>query len=41
VVRSLAAPQARAAIGGTGSPSGHAETMLVVEREAQVRTLTP
>jgi hypothetical protein len=41
VVRSLAAPLARAAVGGTGWPSGHGETMLVVEDEAQVWTLTP
>jgi hypothetical protein len=41
VVRSLAAPQAHAAIATTGSSSGHDETMLMVEDEAHVRALTP
>jgi hypothetical protein len=41
VVRSLAAPLACAAVGVAGSPSGHGETILVVEDEAQVGALTP
>jgi hypothetical protein len=41
VVRSLAAPRTHAAIATAGSPSGHGETILVVEDEALVRALTP
>jgi PleD family two-component response regulator len=36
----LTPTQRRAAVGTAGSPSGHGETILMVEDEAQVRALT-